>query len=165
VQFSTLEFTPTISNPEGIVLTFTAQNLPDWASIDSDTGTISGTPGVGDVGVFWNITLTVAGGGESITTPGYSIVVTAAIPGSATLTWLPPTEKTDGSPLTDLAGYKIYWGQSQDDLSNSVTIENPGVTAYVLDGLLPATWYFAATAVDSEGMESSFSNVASKTIM
>jgi len=32
--------------------------------------------------------------------------------GTALLSWTAPTENSDGSPLTDLAGYKIHYGSS-----------------------------------------------------
>jgi len=67
--------------------------------------------------------------------------------------------------LTNLAGYRVYWGTSQNNLSNSVTIGNPGLSSYVVDQLTPATWYFALTALNSSGSESSQSNVASKQVL
>ena len=84
--------------------------------------------------------------------------------GSATLSWTPPTTNTDGSPLTNLAGYKVYWGTSQGNYSNSVTLNNAGLSMYVVENLTPGTWFFVATAFNSAGTESSFSSVASKTI-
>lgn len=85
--------------------------------------------------------------------------------GTATLSWLPPTEYTDGSPLTDLAGYKIYYGTAVDDYPNVITIDNPGIATYVIDNL-PAgnTYYFVITAFGSDGIESDYSAVGSKTI-
>lgn len=86
--------------------------------------------------------------------------------GAATLSWLPPTEYTDGSALTNnLAGYKIYYGTAIDDYTNVITIDNPGIATYLIDNL-PAgnTYYFVVTAVDSDGMESEYSAVGSKTI-
>ncbi len=86
-------------------------------------------------------------------------------PGSATLSWTPPTQNLDGTTLTDLSGYKIYYGTQQGNYPNSITINNPGVTEYVIDNL-PGnnTYYFAIAALDSENNESGLSNVASKTI-
>ena len=80
------------------------------------------------------------------------------------MSWLPPTQNTDGSPLTDLAGYKIYWGQSQRDYSNSVTLNNPGLASYIVEQLTSGRWYFATTSFNSHGVESAFSNEGSKTI-
>jgi hypothetical protein len=85
--------------------------------------------------------------------------------GVATVNWMPPTEKTDDSALTNLAGYKIYYGTSFGVYSNVITINNAGLTSYVIENL-PAgnTYYFVVTAFDSNGRESSFSEVGSKTI-
>jgi len=33
-----------------------------------------------------------------------------AYPAQATVSWIPPTTNTDGTALTDLAGYKVYYG-------------------------------------------------------
>ena len=42
--------------------------------------------------------------------PAFSITVTQVGLGSMSLSWTPPTQNTDGSALTDLAGYKLYYG-------------------------------------------------------
>ena len=104
--------------------------------------------------------------GESSATLGpFTVDVVAVATGSATLTWLPPTENTDGSTLSDLAGYVIYWGTSSGNYSQSVRIENPGVSSYLIDNLLSgSTYYFAVKAFNLEQVESAFSNEASKTI-
>ena len=81
----------------------------------------------------------------------------AAAPGAITLSWTPPTANEDGTPL-DLKGYRIYWGQKKGHYTNHVTIENPGLTRFVVEGLEPATWYVVATALSDHG-ESEFSNV------
>jgi len=162
---TSLDFTPTVDNPDGVPLTFSATNLPSWASLDTGTGRVTGTPGASDVGTYSNIRLTVSGGGGSDTSPAFSIEVVAVASGSATLSWVPPTEKTDGSPLgDDLAGYKIYYGQSENALNQTVTLDNPGLTNVVIQDLTPTTWYFVATAYDTVGLESQFSNMVSKTI-
>jgi hypothetical protein len=46
-----------------------------------------------------------------------------------------------------------------------VTIANPGLATYVVDQLTPAQWFFVVTAYSSAGVESGFSNMASKQIM
>lgn len=157
-------FTPAASDADGDPLTFEATNLPSWASIDPNTGQVSGQPGAADLGTYSDIRIVVRDGSASATLGPFQISVVASATGSALLTWTPPTENSDGSPLTDLAGYKIYWGTSQGNYTNSVTVNNPGLTSYVVDALTPATWHFVATAFNSAGVESSFSNAASKTI-
>ena len=89
----------------------------------------------------------------------------AVATGSATLSWNPPTTNTDGSPLTNLAGYKVYWGTSQGSYPNSVTLMNPGLTSYVVENLAPGTYFFVATALNSISAESAFSAAGSKTIL
>jgi len=78
--------------------------------------------------------------------------------GAVTLTWQPPTQNADGTPLTDLSGYKVYVGTNSNDYTyREIRLENPGLSAYVVDNLAPGTYYFAATAFNSAGVESSFS--------
>jgi len=83
-------------------------------------------------------------------------------PTIVTLSWQHPTINTDGSPLTDLNRYKVYYGTSSRDYPNSIDV---GVnnTASVGD-LSPGTWYFTVTAIDHSGNESGFSNEVQKNI-
>lgn len=84
----------------------------------------------------------------------------AQVDDDAELTWLPPTQNTDGSPLTNLAGYRIYWGMAPGVYPNARLIENPGATSAVVPNLAPGAWYFAVSALNALGRESDFSNVA-----
>ncbi len=84
--------------------------------------------------------------------------------GAATLDWMPPTTNKDGSPLTDLAGYRVYWGTTPGSYPNSVTVDNPGIASYMVENLVPSTYYFVTTAFNIAGIESEFSNMAQKTI-
>ena len=83
--------------------------------------------------------------------------IDTASPSSVTLSWQPPTQNSDGSPLTDLAGYNIYVGTSSNSYDMQIQIDNPGLSTYVVENLDPATYYFSATAFNSSGMESGFS--------
>jgi hypothetical protein len=78
--------------------------------------------------------------------------------GSATLAWEPPTSREDGSPLTNLAGYKIFYGRMSGVYDYQIDIDNPGVSTYVVEELVSGDWYFALAAYDSEGLESDRSN-------
>jgi len=89
---------------------------------------------------------------------------TPAATGSATLSWSPPATREDGSALTDLAGFKVYYGTSPDNLSSTVTLNGAGVTSYEIDNLSAGTYYFVVTAIDSTGSESPSSTMVSKTI-
>ena len=102
------------------------------------------------------------GGGECHARPSADLAVGRSkkpagqgSPGSATLSWYPPTENADGSYLDDLAGYRIYYGTNAKSLDLSITIDNPGLTRYVIENLSPAMWHFVMTSVNAKGAESS----------
>lgn len=82
----------------------------------------------------------------------------------ATLHWEMPTENTNGTPLTDLQGYTIVYGESPGSMNQWVQISDIGTTSYVLSGLTPGTWYFAVLSYTASGVNSALSNVVSKTI-
>jgi len=161
---STYEFQPQASDADGDALTFSISGLPSWASFDSNNGRLSGTPTAGDVGVYSNIVITATDGEDTDSLAPFSISVEEITLGSATLTWTPPTLNTDGTPLTDLAGYRIYWGASSGVYTDSVQLDNPGLTTYVVENLVPGDWYFVSTAINAAGVESSYSNEAVKTV-
>lgn len=158
-------YVPTTSNSNGATLTFSIKNKPAWAEFNSNTGRLSGKPGSGDVGTYSDIEISVSDGTSAASTESFTVAVVATASGSATLTWQPPVEREDGSPLLNgLAGYKIYWGTSPLNMENVETISNSGVTTYVVEELTPNTWYFAVTAYDSDGLESDKSNTGSKAV-
>jgi hypothetical protein len=89
---------------------------------------------------------------------------TIRIPGTAILSWTPPTQNIDGSPLTDLAGYHIRYGNSETVLDQTIQLPNPSLATYDVTDLASGTWYFGVDAYNALGATSSLSNVASKTI-
>jgi hypothetical protein len=157
-------FTPSAADADGDTLAFTIQNKPAWAAFNTTTGRLSGTPAAADVGMYSNISITVSDGKTSTALNAFAIAVTTVANGRATLSWTAPTENTDGSTLSNLAGYRIRYGTSASALTQTIVIDNSSVTTYVVENLSPATWYFAVTAVNSQGAESSNSNVANKQI-
>ena len=86
--------------------------------------------------------------------------------GSANLSWQIPTTNSDGSSLTDLSGYRIYQGTSQStaNLSPIVTLTNASLSMYLVENLGTGTYYFSITAMNSQNIESNFSNLAQVTI-
>ena len=153
-------FRPGVSDPDSTVFRFNIAGKPSWASFDVLTGSLTGTPDSSDVGFYSGIEISVTDGIDTVTLPAFSIEVVAAgtATGSVTLNWTPPTQNEDGSQLTNLAAYRILWSRDGGAFSNSVRINNPSVTRYVVDGLTPGTYEFAATAINSAGVESRFSN-------
>lgn len=102
-------FSPTAADPEGATLTFSISNKPAWATFSSSTGSLTGTPAAGNVGTTSGIVISVTDGSNSTSLAAFSIAVSASTTpppasGSATLTWQPPTERTDGSTLSSLSG-------------------------------------------------------------
>ena len=157
-------FTPNASDADGDTLTFEIQNRPQWAQFDTGTGTLSGQPTLGNVGIYSNIMISVSDGQADASLASFSISVDQVGTGSATLSWTPPTENEDGTALTDLDGYKIYWGTTSGSYPNSVRLDNEGLTTYVVDNLVPGTYEFVATSFNDAGVESVYSNPATKVV-
>jgi len=159
-------FRPTGSDPEGRALTWSITNRPSWATFSTSTGVLSGTPTASQVGTYSGISISASDGTNRTSLPTFSIAVNAAgsSNGSATLSWTPPTTNTNGTSLSNLAGYRIYYGTSSSNLSRTIQVANAGVTRYVVPDLSAGTWYFAVRAYSSTGGESANSNTASKTI-
>src|SRR5688572_22601553 len=157
---------PAASDPDGDALTFTAENLPPWASIDSQTGRITGKPGAADVGAYESIAIVAADAAHQVTTDPITITVVndAAGNGVATLRWGQPVSKVDGSALDDLAGYRIAYGREADDLDHSIFIDDPQQTSYEFATLASGTWFFAIIAVNANGLEGPPTPPAQKSI-
>lgn len=166
VEGQTYDFTPTATDADGDGLEFSIAQKPAWAQFNKSTGRLWGTPGAGDVGTFANIGISVSDGTAAASLAAFDISVNAvaAVDGSVTLSWMPPTHNDDGTPLTDLAGYRVYYGRDRDNLTQVVELDNPGLTRYVIENLSPDRWFFAMTAVNSVGAESNRSPTAAKTI-
>ncbi len=160
-------FTPSASDPDGDELTFSVSGLPGWASFNNSNGSITGTPTDANVDTYNNISITVSDTSNASTTLGpFSITVNAVSLGSVTLDWTPPTQNEDGSDLVDLDGYKIYWRTTPGTggYPNSVTVENEGLTSYVVENLAPGTYEFVATSFNTARVESAYSNPATKVV-
>jgi len=83
---------------------------------------------------------------------------------AVTLNWTPPTENTNGSTLTNLAGYDIHYGTSSGNYTQSISVSNAGIATYVVDNLSPGTYYFSVAAVNSAGTESPMSSEVAATV-
>jgi hypothetical protein len=143
----------------------TTQNLTTsvtWSSSNTGVATVSnatGSKGLATGVAAGTTTITAVSGGVSGTT---SLTVTAPVTGSATLGWSASTTNVDGTPLTDLAGYKIYYGTSSGSYSKVIDVGN--ITTFVVNNLTAGTYYFTVTAYNIYGSESGYSNEASKII-
>lgn len=160
---NTYSFTPTAKDADGDPLSFSIQNKPAWATFNSANGALSGTPAAADVGTSGNIVIAVSDGNATTALAPFAISVTQSANGSASLSWSAPTTNSDGSALTNLAGYRIHYGTT-NAMTQVVQVASPGITTYTLGNLSSGTWYFAVSAYASTGAESGLSNTASKTI-
>ena len=145
-------------------MTYSISGKPAWSTFETSTGLLTGTPTSAQVGSYDNILITVSDDIASASLAAFSIVVTQIATGSATLSWTPPTQNTDGSALINLAGYRIYYGPNSTSLTQSIDITNPGLNTYVVSNLGAGTTYFAIAAYTSAGVESALSGIGSKTI-
>lgn len=132
--------------------------LPPWLALTASL-TLAGCGGDGT-------SSDSTGGFESATSaPASSAPLPTPGTSNVTLSWVGPTENTNGSALTDLGGYKIYYGTSPKQLNEMVAVANPGLQTYVIDGLaVGATYYFSITATATDGTESVASTVVSTII-
>jgi hypothetical protein len=153
-------FVPTTTNPGGGTLSFSITNLPTWASFSTVSGALTGTPTNAQAGSYSNIVISVSNGSASASLAAFSITVT----GNATLSWTAPTQNTDGTPLTNLAGYTIYYGTSASALTQTIQVASPSATSYVVSGLSSGTYYFAIAAYTTVGTQSAQTAAVSDTI-
>src|SRR5262249_37178429 len=77
---SLYSFRPTASDADGNTLGFSIQNRPSWATFNTSTGQLSGTPGSANVGTVTNIVISVSDGKATASLPKFQIVVS---PGSS----------------------------------------------------------------------------------
>jgi hypothetical protein len=166
VAGSAYSFTPAASGLSGMTLSFSVQNKPAWTSFSIATGQLSGTPTTSNVGTYSGIVISVSDGQASSALPAFSIAVASVAPtsGPGTVSWTAPTLNTDGTVLTDLAGFEIYYGTSASNLNQVVQVPGATNTSYTFASLAAATWYFGVVAYTSANRQSAMSSVASTTI-
>jgi len=163
---SSWSFQPDANDPEGDAMQFFVENAPPWTEFDPVTGLLAGTPGEGDLRLYEDILISVTDGLATVSLPPFSIEVLpqGSPSGSATLSWTPPTERVDGSPIGDLSGYRVLYGQSSGEYDRTTEIDNPSITRYVVENLGPGDWFFAVTVRTEDGLESAPSAEVSKRI-
>jgi hypothetical protein len=90
---------------------------------------------------------------------------TALAVDAARLTWTAPTQNSDNSALTDLAGYKVKYCMGACSGGPYGTTVNVGnVSTHTLTGLASGTYYFVVVAYDTVGNDSTNSSEVSKVI-
>jgi hypothetical protein len=161
---SAYSFQPTAADADSDTLAFSIQNKPSWATFSTSTGHLSGTPSTANAGAYSNIAISVSDGKDTVALPAFAITIVQQTNGSANLSWTAPTQNTDGSTLTNLAGFRIEYGLSPSSLSQTVEVADPSAVSYTVTGLSSGTWYFSMKAYNANGAESANSSVTNKAI-
>jgi hypothetical protein len=84
--------------------------------------------------------------------------------GSTSVSWVAPTTNTNGTALTNLAGFRLYYGTSSSALTRTTTVSDVTRRSATISSLAPGTWYVAVRAFNTSNVESVNSNVATKTV-
>lgn len=157
-------YRPIAIDPNGDTMGFTIQNKPRWATFDPVTGHLKGYPTSSDVGTYSDIRISVSDGRTTTRQAAFSIQVDAFTDNAVTLTWEAPTERENGQPLTNLAGFEIYYGPLSGNLGNTARIPNPGIYRHTIENLQTGDWKFVIVAYDRNGNYSDPSNAVSTSI-
>lgn len=151
---------PVVAAGDTVTLTWSSRNATACTASGGWSGAraTSGSAVVGPLAQSTTFSLSCSGTG------GNALAMLAVdVFGNVTLQWDPPTENVDGSPLTDLASYRIYYGEFSGTYTSEIAVEDPADTEHEL--LLPSgSYYFAMTALDTDGNESGYSNEVLKIV-
>lgn len=150
-------FRPDASDSDGDALSFSVVNKPGWANFNTTNGRLGGYPSASDIGISKLIEISVTDGYSVTALPKFRITVEGTGSVSFTLTWNAPTKNADGSPLRDLAGYRIYYGTASGEYSETIKLNSPGVTSYVIENLAPGTYFLTMTSINQANLESTYS--------
>jgi hypothetical protein len=123
----------------------------------SGTKSLAGSETVGPLNSDETYELTCSG------PQGSALAMTTVTIRFVHVAWAAPTTNTDGSPLVDLAGFRLRWGPASRRYDHSADVTDPSATSFDTP-LDPGTWYFVISAINSADVESMPSNEASKTV-
>ncbi|HWX29664.1 MAG TPA: InlB B-repeat-containing protein [Steroidobacteraceae bacterium] len=102
---SVYKFTPTVSDPSGHSLKFSIQNAPRWATFNTSSGQLNGTPSGADVGTTPNVVISVTTGNPpAAQLPAFSLSVVAATTATYTISYN-ANGSTGGASPTDSKSY------------------------------------------------------------
>ena len=121
----TYDFTPVASDIDvGDTLTYSISGMPSWATFDTVTGNLTGTPTAG--GIYPNIIITVTDDGTVPT------ALSASLPAFTITVNTPPVAETGlfATPVdTDVSGTVTATDAEGDTLTYSLVSESNGVTS------------------------------------
>ena len=158
-------FQPNATDADGDSLAFSISNKPGWASFNTATGKLSGTPAASNQGFYGNVVISVSDGTNLVSLAAFSIRVdvTQTQTGSFTLSWTAPAARSDGTSLSlsEIAGYRIYYGVSPGSYPNSIDVANATQTK-VVNNIPVGTYYVVITTRDTGVRESGYSQMITK---
>lgn len=143
-----------VSAGEFVTLNWSSNNADScvagrgWSGSQSTSGSIE----VGPINQDTTFALSCSGDTGSTETS-----VTVSIQNSVLVAWQAPKENTDGTPLDGLSGYRIFYGETPGNYSDTTTVNDPATTSVELD-LAPGDYYMAMSAIALNGAESALSN-------
>lgn len=155
-------FTPVANDLDGDTLTFSISILPAWASFDSGTGGLTGTPEAEHVGTTLDVTISVSDGTATASLTPFDLEVQQIRLGSALVSWDIPTTNADGSTLNDLDGFNVHY--RHETYTRLEVVNDESLSSVLIGDLEPGTWFFAVTAFDLAGNESAPSTEVSKVV-
>jgi plastocyanin len=162
VQAPTLSFGSSedlIDQGAGVTLSWSATDASSCSASGGWSGSrgTSGSEFISGIDSSTTFTLTCSGAGGNVVE-----MLTVSTLSGISLNWVAPSENADGSALTDLAGYRIYYGTTSRNYSGMVELNDPADTSHSLS-LASGDYYVAMTALDQQGNESAYSNEVLKT--
>jgi hypothetical protein len=144
-----------------VTLNWSATNTTSCSASGGWSGNkgAGGSELVGPIDSQTTFTLSCSGAGGNLVE-----MLTVSAVSAVTLNWQAPTENVDGSALTDLAGFRIYYGSGSRDYSDMVDVVDTSAVTETLN-LISGDYYVAMTALDQDGNESAYSNEVLKTAL
>lgn len=158
---SSYVFQPAAVDADGDTLVFSISGKPRWASFNTATGRLGGSPAASDAGTYGNIVIAVTDGSDSAALAPFSIRVDAPAgqTGSFSLSWSAPVARADGSSLSlsDINGFRIYYGTSPGNYTAAYDVTNGSAQSATVSNLPVGTYYVVMTTYDNAGLESGYS--------
>ena len=145
-------FQPSASDTDGDALTFSIANIPKWATFDTTSGLLTGTPTSSDVGSYQSITISVADGKAVAQLTPFTITVTApSAPPPPTNS--PPTITGTPAVTVQAGSHYAFQPSAHDPDGNSLVFSITGKPSWAAfsttTGLLSGTPASTDVATDS----------------
>lgn len=134
----------------GVYGNLTIDTMGDWSYVADNS-----QAGIQDL--ISGVTVTDSFTVSSVDGTTYTVVITImGADEGFSLSWAAPVEREDNSPilLSEIAGYRVYYGTTQSQYPNSFTINDGTAEGYVFTDFSTGTYYFVVTTLDTDGRES-----------